>query len=238
LILGGKNEFYGSSLPRAAIYLDPSANFLHQFPGGSQSEAQTSPLGRGKVFKNIFQLLYGNTRAAVGKFDENQMVIFPGDYYYFPLPADRFNPVGDDILTRPFQDKTVGLDPGILRLEFFNPFQLIQGVIVPIYFQYFGDKPVDFDLDRLNLGGFGKITQTIQKLVYIIEFSFQGIFKYLSDLRIIRFLDNQVRRILNILNRVAEIVHQAGGDPPEGGNSFFPANLLGQVSEFLRHFIE
>ena len=101
-----------------------------------------------------------------------------------------------------------------------------------------GDRPVQVDREALERDRPGDVAQVVEDALDDDQFAFDRPPERLAVLDVLAHLLNQLAAVADVLDRMREVVDQAGGDAAEHRLAFLLADVLLQLDQAIGHRVE
>ena len=102
----------------------------------------------------------------------------------------------------------------------------------------FGHRPVDVEWEALERNRPGDVAQVVEHALDDDHLAIDRALEGLAVLDVLEHLQDQLAGVADVLDRMRQIVHQAGGDAPEHGLAFLFSHVFLQFDEPVGHRVE
>ena len=155
-------------------------------------------------------------------------------------PARRggLNRVDDQIPVHPAQCKKVALDEGAGGGELAAQRQAGGFGMLLHRFDDFAQRPIDFDWEPFERNRPGDVAQVVEHPLDDDHLALDGALEGGAVLEVVVHLLNQLAAVPDVLDRVRQVVDQAGGDPAEHRLPFLLTHVLLQLDDAVGHRVE
>ena len=101
-----------------------------------------------------------------------------------------------------------------------------------------GERSVDLDREPLERDRPGDVAEVVEHALDDDHLAFDGPLECLAVLHVVEHLLNQLAAVADVLDRMRQVVHEAGGDAPEHRLAFLLPDVLLQLHDAVGHRVE
>ena len=103
---------------------------------------------------------------------------------------------------------------------------------------HLGERSVDLDREPLERDRPGDVAEVVEHSLDDDHLAFDGPLECLAVLHVVEHLLNQLAAVADVLNRMRQIVDEAGSDAPEHRLAFLLPDVLLQLDDAVGHRVE